>query len=325
MAKVLVWHLHGSWTTSFVQGRHHYLLPTLPGGGPWGLGRAGRDWPECAEEIPVGQLRNTEPDLVVLQRPEEIDRVAGWLGRAPGKDIPAVYVEHNAPRPYAASSVHPLADQSAIPVVHVTHFNDLMWDCGRAPTVVIPHGIVDPGPRYTGELPRGAAMINEPARRARVTGSDLLSAFAQAGPVDLYGIGAAGFTADPAPHPVRGIADLPTAKLHDEVARRRVYLHTARWTSLGLSLLEAMHLGMPVVALATTEAVAAVPPEAGALSTDITRLTTTFGELLHEPDLAKLAGKRAREFALAHFGLGAFLERWDALLAELTVKEGACR
>lgn len=34
------------------------------------------------------------------------------------------------------------------------------------------------------------------------------------------------------------------------MARRRVYLHTARWTSLGLSLLEAMHLGMPVVAVA---------------------------------------------------------------------------
>lgn len=321
MANVLLWHLHGSWTTSFVQGRHHCLLPTLPEGGPWGLGRAGRDWPSRAEDVPVEELRNSEPDIVVLQRPEEIDRAADWLGRLPGKGIPAVYVEHNAPRPDAASSVHPLADQSAIPVVHVTHFNDLMWDCGRAPTLVIPHGIVDPGPRYTGELARGVTMINEPGRRARVTGSDLLAAFAQEGPVDLYGIGAAEF----APHPdVHGIADLPTGKLHAEVARRRVYLHTARWTSLGLSLLEAMHLGMPVIAPATTEAVAAVPPEAGALSTDITKLTTTFGELLHEPDLAKLAGKRAREFALAHFGLDAFLGRWDALLTELTA-EGVCR
>ncbi|MTD53380.1 glycosyltransferase [Amycolatopsis sp. RM579] len=313
--------MHGSWTNAFVHGRHHYLLPALPGGGPWGMGRAGRDWPGQAEEVPVSRLRDTEPDVVVLQRPEELDRVAEWLGRTPGKDIPAVYVEHNAPRPYAASSVHPLAGQSAIPVVHVTHFNELMWDSGRAPTVVIPHGIVDPGPRYTGELARGVAMINEPARRARVTGSDVLSAFAQAGPVDLYGIGAADFVAEPAPHAVRGIADLASGQLHEEVARRRVYLHTARWTSLGLSLLEAMHLGMPVVAVATTEAVAAVPPDAGALSTDLTRLTTAFGELLHEPDLAKLAGKRAREFALAHHGLGAFLARWDALFAELTAAE----
>lgn len=315
MAEVLLWHLHGSWTTAFVQGRHRYTLPLLPQGGPWGMGRAGRDWPASVAEVPVSELRRTQPDIVVLQRPEEIDRAAEWLGRVPGREIPAVYVEHNAPRPHAAGSVHPLAGQSAIPIVHVTHFNDLMWDCGRAPTMVIPHGIVDPGARYTGEVAHGVAMINEPARRARVTGSDLLAAFAQAGPVDLYGIGAADLEPAPAPHPVRGIADLPPAELHDEVARRRVYLHTARWTSLGLSLLEAMHLGMPVVALATTEATQAVPPDAGALSTDVAALTTAFGELLHEPDLARLAGKRARQFALSHYGLDDFLARWDTLLA----------
>lgn len=317
MTEVLLWHVHGSWTTAFVHGPHRYLLPVLPERGPWGLGRAGRDWPATATEVPVAELGRTEPDVVVLQRPEEIDRVTEWLGRVPGRDIPAVYVEHDAPRPYAASSVHPLADQSAVPIVHVTHFNDLMWDCGRAPTVVIPHGIVDPGLRYTGEVPHGVAMINEPVRRARVAGSDLLPAFAQAGPVDLYGIGAADFAPPLAPHPVRGIADLAPPELHDEVARRRVYLHTTRWTSLGLSLLEAMHLGLPVVALATTEAIRAVPEGAGALSTDITVLTTAFGELLHEPDLARLAGKRAREFALSHYGLDAFLARWDTLLAAL--------
>jgi glycosyl transferase family 1 len=318
MAEVLLWHVHGSWTTAFVQGGHRYLLPVSPRGGPWGMGRAGRDWPPEATEVPVTSLRETEPDVVVLQRPEEIDRVAAWLGRVPGKDIPAVYVEHNAPRPYAAGSAHPLAGQSAIPVVHVTHFNDLMWDCGRAPRVVIPHGIVDPGHRYTGEIAHGVTMINEPARRARVTGSDLLPAFAQAAPVDLYGIGAAEFALEPSPHPVRGIADLPTAELHDEVARRRVYLHTARWTSLGLSLLEAMHLGMPVVAVASTEATQAVPPDAGALSTDLTALTTAFRELVHEPDLARLAGKRARQFALSRYGLDTFLARWNTLLAEIT-------
>jgi glycosyltransferase involved in cell wall biosynthesis len=150
--------------------------------------------------------------------------------------------------------------------------------------------VVDPGDRYTGEIPHGVALINEPARRARVTGSDLLPEFARAGPVDLYGIGARDFApALPTTHPVRGIGDLAQTDLHADMARRRVYLHTARWTSLGLSLLEAMHLGMPVVALATTEAVAAVPPEAGAISTDLDTLTAKFHELLHEPDLTAIA------------------------------------
>src|SRR5262245_64280314 len=48
--------------------------------------------------------------------------------------------------------------------------------------------------------------------------------------------------------------------------------HLMRWTSLGLSLLEAMACGMPVVALATTEAVMAVPRSAGVLATDVDEL-----------------------------------------------------
>ncbi|MGK8509074.1 glycosyltransferase [Nocardia asiatica] len=315
---VLLWHVHGSWTTSFVRGPHRYLVPVVDGGGPWGRGRCGRDWPS-AEDVPAARLRATEPDVVVLQRPEEIELTERWLGRRPGADIPAVYVEHNAPRPCAATTRHPLADRTDIPIVHVTHFNNLMWDNGKAPTRVVPHGIVDPGPLYTGEVPHGVALINEPVRRGRITGSDLLPDFAMAGPIDLYGIGADEFTVDtPTGHPIRGIGDLQQGALHPEMARRRVYLHTARWTSLGLSLLEAMHLAMPVVALATTEAVSAVPPEAGALSCDVATLTAKFHEFLHEPDLAVLAGKSGRQFALERFGLEVFLHRWDSLLAEVT-------
>ncbi|MGK8525195.1 glycosyltransferase [Nocardia asteroides] len=315
---VLVWHVHGSWTTSFVRGPHRYLVPVVAGGGPWGRGRCGRHWPS-AEEVPADRLRETEPNVVVLQRPEEIELTERWLGRRPGADIPAVYVEHNTPRPGAATTRHPLADRTDIPIVHVTHFNDLMWDNGSAPTRVVPHGIVDPGALYTGEMPRGVALINEPMRRGRITGSDLLPRFATAGPVDLFGIGVGEYSADgPTRHPIRGIGDLEQSALHRDMARRRVYLHTARWTSLGLSLLEAMHLAMPVVALATTEAVRAVPPEAGAISCDVAWLTAKFHEFLHEPDLAVLAGKSGRQFALEHYSLDAFLRRWDSLLVEVT-------
>ena len=176
--------------------------------------------------------------------------------------MPAVYVEHNAPNGPAASTQHPLAGRDDIPIVHVTPYNELMWDNGSAPTVVIGHGVVDPGYRYTGLFDRAATMINEPIRRTRVAGFDLLDALDV--PIDLYGIG----TQDIHTESVEGHGDLPTARVHAEIARRRVYVHTARWTSLGLSLLEAMHLGMPVVVVGSTEAFGAVPSEAGVVSTD---------------------------------------------------------
>src|SRR5690625_1137429 len=97
--KLLFWHMHGGWADAFVRGGHDYLLPTTAPGDPFGLGRAGRDWPETAHEITPGALRNIEVDAVILQRLEEITLAERWLaGRKLGHDVPAVFVEHNTPR-----------------------------------------------------------------------------------------------------------------------------------------------------------------------------------------------------------------------------------
>src|SRR5690606_30796339 len=109
--------------------------------------------------------------------------------------------------------------------------------------------------------------------------------------------------------------DLPQHRLHGELARRRVYVHTSRWTSLGLSLLEAMHLGMPVVALATTEALAAVPPDAGVVTARPEELEGAVWRFGHDPSEAQVVGAAAREAALPRSGLGRFLADWDAGLA----------
>jgi glycosyltransferase involved in cell wall biosynthesis len=95
-----------------------------------------------------------------------------------------------------------------------------------------------------------------------------------------------------------------------------------RWTSLGLSLLEAMHLGMPVVALATTEAPRAVPPEAGIVSADVDELLRCAQQLVANPEEARRRGDAAREAALERYSLGRFQDRWDELLADLDGRPG---
>jgi len=127
--RILLWHVHGSWTHAFVQGGHDYLVP----GPPDGLGLAGRPW--RAKEVRLSELDSESVDVAVVQRVEELSQVPAG--------IPVVYLEHNTPR--APAEEHPLADWDGV-LVHVTHFNDLMWDCGSTRTVVIEHGVVDPGP-----------------------------------------------------------------------------------------------------------------------------------------------------------------------------------
>lgn len=316
--RILIWHVHGSWTTAFVQGPHTYVVPVTPDRGPDGLGRARTfDWPDNVIELPPERLRDADIDVVILQRPHEHALVEQWLGRRP----PMVYLEHNAPHgsPGVPDTPHPAADLPGVPLVHVTHFNRLMWDAGNSETTVIEHGIVDPGPQWTGEIPHAAVAVNEPIRRGRTTGTDLLPVFAEAAPLDVFGMRTEGLADHLGVPPERCRShELVQRDLHSAMARRRLYLHPVRWTSLGLSLLEAMHLGMPVVALATTEVTEAVPPGAGVVSNRIDVLTEAVRDFVADPAHARAVGEGARAAALARYGLSRFLDDWERLLKEVT-------
>ena len=327
--RILMWHVHGSWTTSFVQGRHDVVLPVDEERGPDGRGRARTwNWPERVHETPVGQLGGTAFDCVILQRPHEKELCRQWTGRVPGVDVPAFYLEHNTPGCHAATTRHPMADQHAIPIVHVTHFNRLMWDCGRAPTAVVEHGVIDPGYRYTGEAAGLASVVNEPVRRGRVVGADLLLELAARRdsarrPLDVYGMGMRDLAAEAVSAGLsqwtsRLHDDLPQHEMLDRLPHHRAYLHVCRWTSLGLSLIEAMLLGMPVLAVDATEASAAVPPDGGLVSSDVDALMRRADQWIDDPDSARAAGRAARRHALEKFGLPRFLAEWDRLLEGAT-------
>jgi glycosyltransferase involved in cell wall biosynthesis len=316
--RILAWHVHGSWMTSFVQGGHDYLIPVLPDRGADGVGRAQTfDWPSNAVELSPAQLRDSDIDVVVLQRPAELELFHRWTGRELGdRGVPAVYVEHNTPRGDAAEWRHPLAGRSDIPIVHVTDFNRAVWDNGDAPTFVIDHGVPDYGARYTGELDSLAVSVNEPVRRWRVAGTDVVAQVAREVPVTVYGMGTEELRSR-IPSGLAGLYDVAQAELHDRMPAHVAYLHPYRWTSLGMSLLEAMTLAMPVLVLASTEAPRAVPAGAGVVTSDIGLLAAVARRWLADRDEARACGLAARRHALEHYGLGRFLADWDHLLKEL--------
>lgn len=307
--RVLSWHVHGAWSTAFVHGDHDHVVPVVPGRGPDGRGRARTyAWPAGAREVSPEEIADTPFDVVVLQRPRDEELLRAWTGLRAGRDVPAVYVEHNAPQGRIAEMRHPMADRDDLSLVHVTHFNALFWDAGGTRTRVIEHGVPDPGPRFTGEVPRAAVVVNEAPRRGRVVGADLLGALNGDVGIDLFGIDS---------ERLGGHGDVPHDLLLGEMARRRMYLHPVRWTSLGLSLIEAMHLAMPVVALATTEAVEAVPAGAGVVSNRVDRLRQGMARFRDDPEAAATAGRAAREHASSRYGLARFLRDWDDLLEEV--------
>jgi hypothetical protein len=286
--KILAWHVHAAWMTSFVQGVHEYYVPVLPDRGADGRGRAQTyTWPDSVQELTPAQLRDHDFDVVVLQRQHELELFQRWTGHALGhRGVPAVYVEHNTP-----------------------------WDNGLAPTAVIDHGVPDYGCQYTGTVDSLVVSVNEPVRRSRVAGIDLVAKIAERVPVSVYGLGTAELAAR-----IPGVAQtgsLSQDELHERMARHFAYLHPYRWTSLGLSLIEAMTMGLPVLVLAATAAPEAVPPQAGVVSSDLDLLASTAERWLADPAEARERGLAARAHALKHFGLPRFLDDWDRLLKEV--------
>jgi glycosyltransferase involved in cell wall biosynthesis len=319
--RALLWDVHGGYTDAFLHGRHQCLylrdpdadeLGTLAG---VGLRRLGAKRPANAIEVNAEELRDHPPDVVIAQRLEEVEAFERVLRRPPGREVGAIFLEHNTPKGAVPNTRHPLADRPEWQVVHVTPFNRLMWDTGTTEVCVIEHGLPDPGHRWTGDLAHAAFVVNEPVRRWRTTGTDLLPEFAGLA-VDAYGIDADRLPAalgDRCPQ-LRVGGNLSPAELDDELSQRRLYLHLTRWTSLGLSLINAMMLGMPVVALGTTEAYRAVPPGAGACSTDVAELVRAATCLIQDGDRARAAGAAGRRHALERFGLDRFLAEWTACL-----------
>lgn len=318
--KILLWHIHGAWATAFVQGEHRYFVPVIPERSADGLGLPTTfTWPASVVEVTPEEIRAMDFDLVVIQRERDFFLFETWTGKRVGRDVPGVWVEHDCPRGDVPWTRHPIADRGGLTLVHVTHFNEVMWDCGTTPTRVIEHGVVDPGDKWTGELARSAVVSNNPLRRGRLVGSDLLTAFTPIAAIDLFGMNASALSESwgALSIGISPIDDLPQSLLHHEVSRRRLYLHLTRWTSLGLSLVEAMHLGMPVVALGTTEAWEAIPPGTGFVSTKIETLQKSVRDLMMDHPMALEVGAAARDHALKRYGLARFLADWDYLIKEV--------
>lgn len=125
-----------------------------------------------------------------------------------------------------------------------------MWDSGQTLTRVIEHGVVVPeNVTYSGELARGIVVANHLARRGRRLSADVFERVRAHVPLDLIGMAA---------EELGGIGEVRYPELISLEARYRFFFNPIRYTSLGLAVCEAMMLGMPVVALATTEMVTVI-------------------------------------------------------------------
>lgn len=316
--KILTWHVHGSYLNTLARIEHDWYVPVKPGRPEGYIGRGSTfDLPAYVQEVTLEEVRHLRFDLILYQSARNYLEDQFEILTPVQRQVPRIYLEHNAPRPHPTDSRHP-ADDPEILLVHVTPYNCLMWDNGRTPTMVIEHSVaIDPTIRYRGDLERGLTVINCIQKRPRIAGLDLFLQARQVVPLDIAGMQT---------EELGGLGDIPYRVLHRRVAAYRFLFSPIRYTSLPLAVIEAMTIGMPVVALATTELPTVIEnAKNGYLSCDLEELLIHMRRLLADPAQAWQLGEQARRTAQRRFGLERFIRDWNNAFerAQLLNKPGA--
>jgi glycosyltransferase involved in cell wall biosynthesis len=308
---VLTWHTHGSYLYYLSQAPHEFYVLSKPGRPPGYGGRCGHlPWGENVHDLPAEAARAGRFDCILFQDDHQWEKDQYQYLTAAQRALPRIYLEHDPPRAHPTDTPH-LVDDPAVLLVHVTPFNELMYDNGRTPTRVIEHGVkIAEDVEYRGELVRGLVIINHLARRGRRMGPDLFLQARDALPLELVGMAA---------EELQGLGEIEHARLPAFAAHYRFLFSPVRYSSLGLAVIEAMMVGLPVVTLATAEMATVIENGvSGYADTRLATLIERMRDLLREPALARALGQNARRRARERFSIGRFVADWDAALRYVT-------
>jgi Glycosyl transferases group 1 len=303
--KILTWHTHGSYLYYLTQAPHDFYVLSKSGRPPGYGGRCGNmPWGDNVFDLPVEEAYKTAFDCIVFQ--DDVQYLEDqYLYLAPAqRNLPRIYIEHDPPRDHPTDSRHPVRDRGIL-LVHVTPFNQLMWDNASIPNRVIEHGVMVPEEvSYSGALERGLVVVNHLAQRGRRLGADIFLSVREQVPLDLVGMDSTS---------LGGLGEVQHARLSAFACRYRFFFNPIRYTSMGLAVIEAMASGVPVVGLATTEMATAIENGvSGYVDTDVSRLTLQMKRLLDDPDLARHLGCGARRRAQERFHIQRFIEDWNS-------------
>lgn len=282
------------------------MLPKGEGEG-YGGRLPGFGWGSNVHDIPVGEVKDHDFDVILFQHRKnyEIDQYEILSERQ--RKLPKVYLEHDPPQEHPTNTRHWVDDPSML-LVHVTDFNRLMWDSNRTPTTVINHGVTVPdNVRYSGEHPKGIVVVNNIKKRGRRLGLDVFERIREEVPLDLVGMGAT---------ELGGLGEVPHDALPAFVSRYRFFFNPIRYTSLGLSVCEAMMAGVPILGLATTEMVATVENgKTGYVETDVEKLIERMRYLIEYPEHALQLSRNAASYGRRRFNIERFTADWQRVMS----------
>lgn len=308
--RVLTWHIHGSYLYYLTQTDCVFYLPYKDGSGEEGYGGRTRSfpWGDNVINVPAEKVKEAEFDCILFQSKKNYLQDQFEILTEEQRSLPKIYLEHDPPRESPTNTKHVVDDPDML-LVQVTYFNELMWDNNRTQTKVIEHGVmVDEQVSYSGEINKGIVVINGIVKRGRRLGLDVFEKVRKEIPLEIVGMGS---------EEMGGLGEINNRELSKFIAQYRFFFNPIRYTSLGLSVCEAMMTGLPIVGLATTEMSVTIKNNySGFIDTNVNALIQKMHMLLNDREKAKELGEGAKETAQERFNIERFKKDWlETLIA----------
>jgi glycosyltransferase involved in cell wall biosynthesis len=314
--RILTWHIHGNYLYYLTQTPCIFYLPYKETPEEGYYGRTDNfPWGDNVINVPADEVRDLEFDIILYQSSANYLKDQYDILTERQRELPKIYLEHDPPREVPTDTKHVVDDPDAL-IVHVTHFNNLMWNNNRTPSTVVEHGVlVNEKASYTGALDKGIVVINNIAKRGRRLGLDVFERVRKEIPLDIIGMGAT---------EVGGLGEVKYKELSAFTAQYRFFFNPIRYTSLGLAVCEAMMTGIPIVGLATTEMAVTVKNDfSGYIHTNVDLLIDKMKMLLNNPEKALQLGRGARETALEKFNIERFKHDWQATFQSMVQRSAS--
>lgn len=311
LLRIFTWHIHGSYLFYLSQGNFQIYIPVSSDKTNRNIGR-GETFPfgDNVIEIPVEEIPSMEFDCILYQTVENYTTDQYEILTEQQRRLPRIYLEHDPPRQHPTDQKHVVNDPEVL-LVHVTQFNRLMWDNNNVPTKVIEHGVIDPGVEYDGSIAKGIVVINNLPSRGRLLGLDIFNKVRKHVPIDLVGMGTESI----------GLGEVLHPQLPSFVSNYRFFFNPIRYTSFGLAVCEAMMIGLPVVAMSTTEMPAVFQDGVnGVIHNDIDYLVSRMLTLIENKGEAVRIGKAGQQTVRERFNIHRFIKDWEQVFMSVTKK-----
>lgn len=304
LLRIFTWHIHGSYLFYLSQGNFQIYIPVSQSRTNRNIGR-GETFPfgDNVIEVPLEQISSLEFDCILFQTVENYTIDQYEILTEEQRGLPRIFLEHDTPRQHPTDMKHVVDDPDVL-LVHVTQFNRLMWDNNGINTRVVEHGVIDPKIAYDGSIPKGIVVINNLPTRGRLLGLDIFNKVRKHVPLDLVGMGTEEI----------GLGEVLHPQLPSFISRYRFFFNPIRYTSFGLAVCEAMMIGMPIVAMSTTEMPAVFQDGVnGIIHNDVDYLIERMLRLIENKEEAQRIGQAGQRTVRERFNIQRFVKDWEEL------------